>query len=363
MLAVCCILRLAFRSALVFAVLNVVTVLALGGTIPAFFLATGPIVTSRNGTVYDGSLVEADEMVLGAYALPKMGNCFLFLASHAGSRDAMLRSRFYPQGQLSLFLDQSPTLNPSTAVGRTYTEILQLFYVSYYAWGGLPFFFLLFKYAYSHNWRSREDGFGFETVESARYLTELKLYLCGWMSAFFITFLINRAFPAKSPRLYLRNEYEHPLEGWGLASSLIGMATDDSSFGSFPSGHFNQTLVCAMFAMRLSKTLGVITFVAAAGIALATQALRYHYFVDIVVGLLVAALAITFGLNWTELSYRSQVDSSLKDFEARQALLASLPERRREEGDSICSATDCCMVPLDTVDAPDSTATEAGVNY
>eukprot|EP01122_Echinamoeba_exundans_P006115 TRINITY_DN165_c0_g1_i2.p1 TRINITY_DN165_c0_g1~~TRINITY_DN165_c0_g1_i2.p1 ORF type:complete len:319 (+),score=38.83 TRINITY_DN165_c0_g1_i2:1078-2034(+) len=269
-------------------------------------------------------------------------------------------ARVYPEGQLSLYLDQSETLNPETAIGRTYTEILQLFYVSYYVWGAIPFFYILYKYTYSHNWRSldrnksQDSPNNFETALSARYLAEMKLYLCGWMSAFFMTFLLNRSFPAKSPRLFLKSQFEHQLEGWGLASSLIGMATDDTSYGSFPSGHFNQTLVCALFAYRISRTLGIVVFIAAAGIALATQVLRYHYFIDIAAGLLVAALAISYGFNWSHDSYHSKLEAALVEYEERQGLAdasTAKKDMRQNEGDAECS--DCCAVQLDEVQQPE----------
>lgn len=269
----------------------------------------------------------------------------------------------YPEGQLSLYLDKSEALNPETAFGKTYTEILQLFYVSYYLWGALPFFYLLYKYTRSHNWRysewrQTEDDVSesFETPSSDRYLTELKLYLCGWIGAYFITFCINRAVPAKSPRLFLKDQYQHNLVGWGLASSLIGLATDDTSFGSFPSGHFNETLVCAFFAYRLSRKLGITTFIAAGGIALATQVLRYHYFIDLIAGFVVVGAALFFGLNWSDKIYRDQIELSLAEYEERhglsnlgQAKNADIGPTKMQEHDDNCG----CVLELADDDTSD----------
>jgi hypothetical protein len=67
-LAICGILRLSFRTPGMFAIVNIVTALGLGGTIPAFFLATGPIVVASNSTFYDSVLLEADNTILGGYA-------------------------------------------------------------------------------------------------------------------------------------------------------------------------------------------------------------------------------------------------------------------------------------------------------
>ncbi len=71
-LAICGILRLSFRTPAVFAVVNIVTALGLGATIPAFFLATGPVVVASNSTIFDPVLLEADDTILGGYVWQKL---------------------------------------------------------------------------------------------------------------------------------------------------------------------------------------------------------------------------------------------------------------------------------------------------
>jgi len=97
-------------------------------------------------------------------------------------------------------LDQSQTLNPSTISGRLYTEILQIFYMCYYLVGAVPLFLLLTQY-----WRAYKHESG---LAAAIARNKLKMYLCAWMGAYYITFFLNVAFPGQSPRLYLKHEYE-----------------------------------------------------------------------------------------------------------------------------------------------------------
>jgi len=111
--------------------------------------------------------------------------------------------RLYPEGQLSLWLDQSELFNPSTIIGKIYTEIFQLAYVTYYAIGAITLFTLLFQY-----WKANKQQSADADLNVLIWRNKLKMYLCGWMGAYYITFFINFAFPGQSPRLYLKDRYE-----------------------------------------------------------------------------------------------------------------------------------------------------------
>lgn len=193
----------------------------------------------------------------------------------------------YPKGQVSLALDRSDEANPSTAVGRFYTDVLQIFYVTYYVWGYLPL--IILGYQYIRAWR-RRDG---NTVNKA--LAQTKLYLTGWLSAFLLVFIINTSMPALSPRLFLKREYVHHLEGFGLAKKLIGMATEDSSFGSFPSGHFGESMISGIYLLQINRPTGIVVVCSSVMIGLATQFLRYHYFADLVGASILVPIALFFG--------------------------------------------------------------------
>lgn len=193
----------------------------------------------------------------------------------------------YPKGQLALLLDQSEDVNPSTPLGRFYTDLFQIFYVSYYVWGYLPL--VILGYRYIKAWRSRDGD------SANKALAQTKLYLTGWLFAFLLIFVLNTSLPAASPRLHLKTEYVHRLEGFGLAKMLIGMATEDTSFGSFPSGHFAESMISGIFLLQIYMPAGILVVFSSVMIGLATQILRYHYFADLVGAGLVIPLALCFG--------------------------------------------------------------------
>jgi hypothetical protein len=77
-----------------------------------------------------------------------------------------------------------------------------------------------------------------------------------------LTFVINFAVPAMSPRLYLHDEYTADLEGLVVAKALNeelkkgagGDPRHPRSFGAFPSGHVGLTWLPACIAWRLGFT-------------------------------------------------------------------------------------------------------------
>ena len=100
--------------------------------------------------------------------------------------------------------------------------------------------------------------------------------------------------PAKSPRIYLRNEFQHSIENTWLRKFLSGLIHQDGSSGSFPSGHVGETLCVGISALilRIWPLMAKSTIVG--GILMATSVvwLRYHYFVDTVAGFAVCIFAI-----------------------------------------------------------------------
>lgn len=247
---------------------------------------------------------------------------------------------------MSLALDRSPTLNPTTGFGRFYTDALQLAYMSYYLWGYVPLIFLGIRYTLA---MKRGDG---ATVN--RSLAQLKLYMTGWLSAFLMVFVLNTIFPALSPRLYFVGKanserfsavaYQHPrLEGFGLAKILIGAATDNNSFGSFPSGHFGESVVAGVYMWRVNRIGGIIIFVASFFIGVATQALRYHYFADLLGAGIVAVLSLTFGFGLTGTMFRRETARIVASY----ATHAGLPMYIETNSQEMATRSDDSSVSLD----------------
>jgi membrane-associated phospholipid phosphatase len=102
--------------------------------------------------------------------------------------------------------------------------------------------------------------------------------------------------------------YEHELKGFGLAAFLINSFTDDNSLGSFPSGHVCETIIVGVLGLRIHKPLGKLILLAAGAIAVATQVLRYHYFVDLLGGIPVIVLSLLFAHAMTDSMWSRQLD-------------------------------------------------------
>jgi membrane-associated phospholipid phosphatase len=109
-------------------------------------------------------------------------------------------------------------------------------------------------------------------------------------------------------RIIEYSRFEHKLIGFGLAPFLIKRFTDDTSLGSFPSGHLCETVVVGLLCLYVNKDLARITLVASGGIAIATQVLRYHYFVDLLGGTPVVILSLLFACAVTPSRWNHQID-------------------------------------------------------
>jgi len=122
--------------------------------------------------------------------------------------------------------------------------------------------------------------------------------MCAWVISFGMTFFINTLCPAVSPRVYLREEFTHPLDGFGLRTLIGGLIHQDDSYGSFPSGHVGETLAVGLAAIRLGATprFGKFVIFASVMVTIATLWLRYHYVADVVAAVAVALASVSIAL-------------------------------------------------------------------
>ena len=199
--------------------------------------------------------------------------------------DAFLLGHFFPKGQLSLYLDENENFGPLSKWGKIINNILLIIYFTYYL---IPYVFafmmLLRKCLLETIYRYKNKG-----EKSNNYNdTWSKFYYC--ISVYNLTYLqiffINAFVPAISPRLYLKDEYKNELIYIGL-NKIIGNIKDDASANSFPSGHVAET-VCLVLPFFVMKRYFIAIFILLDSllISLATLVLRYHYFLDILMGIL-----------------------------------------------------------------------------
>ncbi|ELP83851.1 hypothetical protein EIN_198040 [Entamoeba invadens IP1] len=201
--------------------------------------------------------------------------------------DKFLFPRF-PQGTLSLFVDQSSFFNPTTFSGKMLNEYFELIYITFYVWGYLS----LGVCALEIVLEARKERLGLKDSlnnpsKVKRYVDIEYLVMC-WTSTFSIIFLINIFVPGKSPRIYLKDEYTTEITGFGFTKYWRGTVDRDDSSGTFPSGHVGETIATAFGIYYSHKTLGKMVFVMGSLIALATAWNRYHYISDLLMGAICA---------------------------------------------------------------------------
>ena len=232
----------------------------LSSALPAYFFGTGAVIAANGPpSLKDSALLKADTALLG----------WLF-----------------PKGQLALWLDTNPVVGPSTVLGAIIVDLLTIVYVSYYLWSYVIMLIYVWRAISKERRKSlKSEVYAWDTVEA---------YMACWTLSFVLTFFVNILCPAKSPRIFIKDDYQNPLTGFGLRYLIGGVIHQDDSFGSFPSGHVGETLAVALAAYRVgltprfSKFCLIITFF----VGVATLWLRYHYFVDVLAGTAVAFAAL-----------------------------------------------------------------------
>lgn len=155
------------------------------------------------------------------------------------------------------------------------TEIMQLSYCVYYF---LPFIlgFYLLK-------NGMQDDF-----QKAMFF----ILLCFYLS--FIGYII---FPALGPRFSIAHMFNIELEGVFLAdkiknflNSLEGIKRD-----AFPSGHVGISLLILLILYKYNKKIFWITLPSVILLMISTVYCRYHYFVDVIAGLILTVVTLLVG--------------------------------------------------------------------
>ena len=210
--------------------------------------------------------------------------------------DKFLLGWLIKEGQISLWIDNNNIIGPHTIIGKFLNNALQIIYFTYYIIPYITMHFInllncgkeiIFRYHYNG-------------LKSSSYRKNwnntLFLFSVYLLDCIFILF-INTIVPATSPRKYLKNQFKHPLNLSGLGKFLNDKCKDDRSANSFPSGHVAEILCIGLSYMATKDyRLGQIVILLSFLIALATFFLRYHYFCDILMSIILAFLS--FSINY-----------------------------------------------------------------
>ena len=249
--------------------------------LPAYYLSSSRVTHSKE--LKDESVIAVDNFILG----------WLF-----------------PKGQLSLYLDKNDYIGPHTGFGSFFNSILQVFYFIYYLIPYISIYLICFLLCIKETkFRKRSSGVKSQTFDE------------NWSNLFFIfsvynitytmIFFINTLVPASSPRLFMADMYEHPLNLKGFAGFLNKTCRDNKSANSFPSGHVGETMCIAFCLFSMKKKIpAIIVLFSSIMIALATLFLRYHYFSDVLAALIISTSAYLFCYHFGYKNRKNDIESA-----------------------------------------------------
>jgi len=130
-----------------------------------------------------------------------------------------------------------------------------------------------------------------------RHYRSLISYTAVIIGTFFTTYVGYYLLPAYGPRVYHAYPTEiphHAVSRW-LYDAIESL--DYIKLNAFPSGHAAVALVVLAILFREDRKVAAVFVPLVAGLVVATVALRYHYLVDVVVGVLIAALWSGLGMR------------------------------------------------------------------
>jgi membrane-associated phospholipid phosphatase len=111
---------------------------------------------------------------------------------------------------------------------------------------------------------------------------------------FLVSYIGYFCVPARGPRFLLKELQQTPLHGLWLFEPLQRLLDnlESAHYDCFPSGHTELTIIAWWGSRLISKYLFAAYFVYTLCIIFATVYLRYHYTIDVLAGVMTAALLI-----------------------------------------------------------------------
>jgi membrane-associated phospholipid phosphatase len=184
-----------------------------------------------------------------------------------------------------------PTLWMEQWIVPWFTDIMSLAYLSYYF---IPVVLIVVLYMKDR------------TAEFDRALFIL-------VFGYYISFIGYILFPAIGPRYAMTHLYSVPLEGSFITDFIRDTLNilEHNKRDCMPSGHTQIVLMVLFLTYRCERFLFSIFFPIVCGLILSTIYLRYHYVIDILVGVGLAIGCLIFGPLlyrwWSNLSTQSRV--------------------------------------------------------
>lgn len=132
-----------------------------------------------------------------------------------------------------------------------------------------------------------------------RPAVERDAFVTGFALLYALSFLGYLFVPARGPVVYQAADFQAPLAG-GYFHDLVAASIErmGGPHGAFPSLHVGASVFACAFDLRHNRLRGLIYVPIVAAIAVSTIALRYHYVVDLLAGLILALLALKASEVW-----------------------------------------------------------------
>lgn len=136
---------------------------------------------------------------------------------------------------------------------------------------------------------------------AGRGLPLLRKLMVGLFTIYGLGFLGYSWVPAGGPQAALPDEFAGPLTGWAITRfNAFVVANGSNGVDVFPSLHCAVSCFLLCFDRRHARWRYRLYLVPCLGLWLATIYLRYHYFVDVVVGFALAAFALWVASRWEQ---------------------------------------------------------------
>jgi membrane-associated phospholipid phosphatase len=120
-----------------------------------------------------------------------------------------------------------------------------------------------------------------------------RIFYSGLFSLYGIGYFGYTLVPAIGPYAVYTSEFATPLTGYFMTDFLAGIYPTGTNYTDiFPSLHCAVTAYLLLFDMKWNRRRFWICLIPSLGLGFSTIYLRYHYFVDVLAGLAVAAVAL-----------------------------------------------------------------------
>ncbi|MCD4779993.1 MAG: phosphatase PAP2 family protein [Candidatus Omnitrophica bacterium] len=176
-----------------------------------------------------------------------------------------------------IFLGASPVLFAERFVSPATLQIFSFFYAVF-----IPYLY-----------------FSIFISSLGRPAAERKIFITAFAMTYSISFLGYLFVPARGPIVLYDSLFTAPLVNGGFFHQMIIDAIDrcGGPHGAFPSLHVGASWFICYFDLKFNRLRGLLYLPIVLFISIATVLLRYHYFVDLIAGFVIATVAVNTALK------------------------------------------------------------------